>query len=105
MSMVAKRLFTTQSMESAKKVLASLPKSDIEHKIKNLLEKNSDIAKKYNLKYTPKTEEEQLKEIVELSNNYKKARSNAFDLMAKQFKDVQPVEKKTISDFIPEYTA
>ncbi|KAK5576295.1 hypothetical protein RB653_007436 [Dictyostelium firmibasis] len=105
MSMVAKRLFTTQSMESAKKILADLPKSNIDLKIKNLLEKNSDIAKKYNLKYTPKTEEEQLKEIVELSNSFKLARANAFETMGKTFKDAKPVEQKTIQDFVPEYTA
>ncbi|KAN0039602.1 hypothetical protein ACTA71_007400 [Dictyostelium dimigraforme] len=105
MSMVAKRLFTTQSLESAKKILASLPKNDIDLKIKNLLEKNSEVTKKYNLKYTPKTEAEQLKEIVELTESFKLARSKAFDTMGKTYKDVQPLEQKTIKDFVPEYTA
>ncbi|KAM9991354.1 hypothetical protein ACTFIZ_004760 [Dictyostelium cf. discoideum] len=105
MSMVAKRLFTTQSMESAKKILASLPKSNTDQKIKDLLEKHADIAKKYNLKYTPKTEQEQLNEIVEITNSFKKAGEKAFEAMGKAYKDVQPIETKAIKDFVPEYTA
>ncbi|EGC28405.1 hypothetical protein DICPUDRAFT_93334 [Dictyostelium purpureum] len=100
MSMIFKRFYTACTAAEAKAILSSFPKSDMDAKIKNLLKNNADIAKKYNLTYTPLTEEQEVQQIIKYSEQMEKAREHAFEEYGQRFKDVQPLPEKTVQDFV-----